>query len=194
MVLVHRAAARIALPWKNRGGVTREVAVSPPGSSLDRFDWRISIAEVRSSGPFSVFPGIERFMAVLSGRLSFRPAGGATQVLTAESPPLRFSGELEVDAAPLDGVVTDLNVMTRTVSCRAELYCHSLIRTLPLELAASRNIIITLCPATLTSGGESLALAALDAAELNGPVDCEVAPASAGSGRIYVATIRPARP
>lgn len=194
MVVVHRAAARIALPWKNGGGVTREVAAHSPGSSLDRFDWRISIAEVRSSGPFSIFPGIERLMVVLSGRLAFTPAGGATQVLTADSPPLRFSGELAVDAAPVDGAVTDLNVMTRTGSCRAELSSHSLIRTLPLELAASRHIIITLCPATLTAGGESLALAALDAVELNGPIDCAVAPEFGGSGRIYVAAILPAPP
>lgn len=106
MVVVHRAAARIALAWKNGGGVTREVAVHPPGSGLDAFDWRISIAEVRSSGLFSIFPGIERLMAVLNGRLSFTAAGGATQVLTADSRPLRFSGELAVNAAPLDGAVT----------------------------------------------------------------------------------------
>jgi uncharacterized protein len=173
--------------------VTREVAVSPPGSSLDRFDWRISIAEVRSSGPFSVFSGTERLMAVLSGRLSFAAEGGASQVLTADSPPLRFSGELAVEAAPLDGPVTDLNVMTRTLSCRAELSCRTLDAVLPL-LPASRTIIITVTPAILMAAGKPLSLAALDAAELDGLDDCEVAPASEGPGRIYVAAILPARP
>lgn len=194
MVVVHRAAARIALPWKNGGGLTREVAAHPPGSSLDSFEWRISIAEVRSSGPFSIFPGIERLMAVLSGRLSLTPANGPTQALTADSPPLRFSGELAVNAAPLDGAVTDLNVMTRTASCRAELSGHTLEAVLSLDLAAPRTIIIALTAATLRAAGRSLALAALDAAELTGPADCEIASASAQPGRIYLATILPARP
>jgi len=194
VVVVHRAAARTAVPWKNGGGVTREVAVWPRGSPLDRFAWRISIAEVLSSGPFSVFPGIERLMAVLSGRLSFAPAEGATQVLTADSAPLRFSGELPVHATPLDGVVTDLNLMTRTAACRAELTCRALNAVLPLRLAALRSVIVTLGPASLRAGGERLTLEEFDAAELSGLSDCELAPASARTGRVYVATILPALP
>ena len=67
---VLRASERTPVPWKNGGGVTREVAVSPAGSSLDDFDWRVSVADIRAAGPFSRFPGIERQMAVLSGRPS----------------------------------------------------------------------------------------------------------------------------
>ena len=77
MALILRARERVAVPWKNGGGVTRTVAVHPPGSDLKTFDWRVSIAEVRSSGPFSVFSGVERHMAVLSGRLSLSIDGGA---------------------------------------------------------------------------------------------------------------------
>lgn len=55
-----RAAERPALPWKNGGGVTREVVAHPPGSDLGHFDWRVSIAEIHNAGPFSRFPGIER--------------------------------------------------------------------------------------------------------------------------------------
>ena len=36
--------ARVARPWKNGGGTTREVAVSPEGAGLDDFAWRISLA------------------------------------------------------------------------------------------------------------------------------------------------------
>jgi environmental stress-induced protein Ves len=32
VVLILRARERFAVPWKNGGGVTREVAVHPPGS------------------------------------------------------------------------------------------------------------------------------------------------------------------
>ena len=55
------------MPWKNGGGVTIEIAVSPSGSSLDTFDWRVSMATVIEPGPFSSFPGIDRTLCVLTG-------------------------------------------------------------------------------------------------------------------------------
>ena len=48
------------MPWKNGGGETAEIAVSPPGAALDDFDWRLSMARVETDGPFSAFPGIDR--------------------------------------------------------------------------------------------------------------------------------------
>ena len=55
------------MPWKNGGGTTIEIAVSPHGAGLDDFDWRVSMAHVASHGPFSLFPNIDRTLAVLSG-------------------------------------------------------------------------------------------------------------------------------
>jgi len=52
-----RAAERPALPWKNGGGVTREVAATPPGVIWVHFDWRVSIAEIHSAGPFFALSG-----------------------------------------------------------------------------------------------------------------------------------------
>jgi len=80
--------------------------------------------------------------------------------------------------------------MTRTTSCRAELSCRMLDGVLSLKLAAPRTVIIALAPATLRAGGEHLTLAELDAAELSGLGDCELAPASARLGRIYLAAIK----
>ncbi len=54
------------MPWKNGLGVTTELAVARrPGE--DGFDWRISTATVASPGPFSVFPGIDRSLAIVRG-------------------------------------------------------------------------------------------------------------------------------
>ncbi len=58
------------MPWKNGGGETVEIAIAPAGASLDAFDWRISMACVASSGPFSRLPGIDRTLAVLAGPAS----------------------------------------------------------------------------------------------------------------------------
>lgn len=52
-----RAEQLVASPWKNGGGVTREIAAQPPGASLDGFAWRVSVADVAQPGPFSRFPG-----------------------------------------------------------------------------------------------------------------------------------------
>jgi environmental stress-induced protein Ves len=51
-------------PWRNGGGVTRQLAVWP---AQGEWAWRMSVAEVDRSGPFSRFEGIERWLAVLQG-------------------------------------------------------------------------------------------------------------------------------
>lgn len=85
-------------PWKNGGGVTTEVCAFPAGSSIDDFQWRISLAEVTSAGPFSRFPGVDRVLTVLEGELELRFDGEAgAHVLTTDSGPLRFFGETPCD-------------------------------------------------------------------------------------------------
>src|SRR5690606_386633 len=61
------ASARQFRPWKNGGGETAEIAVSPAGAGFDDFDWRISTAIVAQSGPFSGFPGVDRVLTVIEG-------------------------------------------------------------------------------------------------------------------------------
>jgi len=107
-----RAADRTAVPWKNGGGVTREVAASPPSAGLDSFDWRVSIAEVRASGPFSVFEGIDRTLTVLQGRLALTFADRTVE-LTADGARFAFPGDVPCTGQPVGGPVTDLNVMVR---------------------------------------------------------------------------------
>lgn len=102
----------VATPWKNGGGVTRQIACSPPGSGLADFDWRISSAEVAQDGPFSRFEGVERTLFILAGAgLDLRLAG-ATQRL-GPGGQIEFAGEADVFAALVDGPVTDLNIMVR---------------------------------------------------------------------------------
>ena len=87
-----RAADRVAVPWKNGGGVTHDVIVSPAGATLDDFDWRISIAEIARSGPFSRFPGIDRTLAVLEGKVVLTVEDNAPAVLDPHSAALDFHG------------------------------------------------------------------------------------------------------
>ncbi|HVI33994.1 HutD family protein [Phenylobacterium sp.] len=115
-----RAADRVPVPWKNGGGVTREVAAFPEGAGFDDFLWRVSMAEVRADGPFSVFPGVDRVLAVLEGRLRLEVEGLPPVELSPESPPAVFPGDAPTHGAVLDGPVLDLNVMTRRGRAHAD--------------------------------------------------------------------------
>jgi environmental stress-induced protein Ves len=107
-----RARDRVESPWKNGGGTTAEIAIFPLGSDLENFGWRVSIAKVQRGGPFSLFPGIDRQLALLEGRLSLTNAGRTIE-LSADSEPVSFPGDVATEATILEGPVTDLNVMTR---------------------------------------------------------------------------------
>jgi environmental stress-induced protein Ves len=106
------------MAWKNGGGETIEVAIDPADATLDTFDWRISMARVATSGPFSAFVGIDRTLAVLSGRglrLTAQNAGSGHQVvLEPHGEPHRFAGDAPVHADLIgDEPTLDFNVMTR---------------------------------------------------------------------------------
>jgi hypothetical protein len=101
------------VPWKNGGGTTTEVAVYPPGAGFDDFGWRVSIADVRHGGPFSLFPGIDRCLAVLKGAMTLTIADRQLVMVSPETPPALFSGDDGTVAALAGGTVVDLNVMTR---------------------------------------------------------------------------------
>jgi uncharacterized protein len=168
-----RTADRSAVAWKNGGGVTSEVAVEPRGSDLTHFDWRVSIARVESAGPFSVFPGIERRLAVLDGELELAIAGAAPRWVTRESAPLAFPGDTPVFARPRGAGVTDLNVMTRVGRCAAHLeHRRAHPGALCTQLPA---VLIAVSPLAVIGDGEEVQLAHLDALRVSSGASLSVA-------------------
>jgi environmental stress-induced protein Ves len=116
---VLRAADHKRMPWKNGGGETVEIAISPEGAGLADFDWRVSMASVASDGPFSIFPGIDRTLSILEGSgMRLLIEGRDPVLLTQESDPLAFAADIAVSATLPDGAITDLNVMTRRSAVR----------------------------------------------------------------------------
>jgi environmental stress-induced protein Ves len=98
----------VATPWRNGGGSTRELLAWPDGT---RWQVRISIADIGQDGPFSSYPGIERWFAVLEGAgVDLRVAGAPLRLQTG-SQLLRFDGAAAVDCALLDGPTRDFNLM-----------------------------------------------------------------------------------
>jgi environmental stress-induced protein Ves len=135
-----RASERKAAPWKNGGGVTREVAAGPSGAGFDNFDWRISIADVATDGPFSSFPDVDRLLAVLEGRLRLSVAGQPAIVLDSSVQPAAFPGDVIASAVLDGGPVLDLNVMSRRGRIRAGL--RRLDVLLPQIIAADAEALV----------------------------------------------------
>jgi environmental stress-induced protein Ves len=170
---VLRAAERKPVPWKNGGGFTREVAVSPPGSDLTGFDWRVSIAEIHGPGAFSLFEGVDRRMAVLAGRLSLAIDNRPAVTLTPESDAVAFPGDVPVAAEPLGAPVTDLNVMTRRSRCSARLTRIRAPRT-EFEARADTALIVALTEVLVICEGVELGLSSLDALRIGRARRCTI--------------------
>lgn len=98
------------VPWRNGGGLTRELLAwpSPP-------DWscRVSVADIASDGPFSAFPGVTRHFVVLEGDGVVLDFAGRQIEHRPGDAPLVFDGAAAPGCRRLGGPVRDLNLMCR---------------------------------------------------------------------------------
>lgn len=131
-------------PWKNGKGTTTELwRLERDGALLVR----LSRASVVEDGAFSVFPGVERNLTVLTGP-GFRLTGPGVDLTCAPLVPVAFAGDVTVIATGTNGRPSDdFNVMTA--------------RSLPLPQVTVE------ADGTLPAGG-LLALYALGPAMVNG--------------------------
>lgn len=97
--------------WKNGGGSTRELYAWPTAAG---WQLRISVAEITQDGPFSPFPGVERWFAVLEGAgvVLAWPADSQRR-LTPRDAAVHFAGDPAPTCRLLDGPTHDLNLMLR---------------------------------------------------------------------------------
>jgi environmental stress-induced protein Ves len=142
-------AQAAAQPWRNGGGVTRELLAFPSAA-----DWkvRISVADVQAPGPFSRFPGIERWFAVLEGGGVVLDIEDKNHRVTPADAPLRFDGAAATACTLLAGATRDLNLMAlpgaaRMQRLRGDVRCAT---TGPRLLALYAHA----APARLVAGGE----------------------------------------
>lgn len=106
--MIVEADALAPQPWKNGGGRTRELLREPAAG-----DWRLrlSLADIDADGPFSAFPGVERWFVVLEGEGVALQFGDRLQVLRPGDAPLRFDGGEAPHCRLLGGPTRDLNLM-----------------------------------------------------------------------------------
>jgi hypothetical protein len=148
------------MPWKNGLGVTEEVIAHPPCSDLATFGWRVSIAHVGADGPFSVFAGIDRTIAMLDGEGLYLDMPDRTVELDRKGDPLPFSGDLQISSRNKGGPTIDLNIMTR----RGQ-FEHRMRRIKGglIAIASPATILVFNEAATISADDQTFALERFDA-------------------------------
>lgn len=104
------------MAWANGKGSTIEMLrVEAEG----RLKWRLSRASVVENGAFSLFPGIERNLTVLTGP-GFDLVGDGLHLPARPLVPVEFPGDLAVRAEGVSAPSDDFNVMTARTLPRPE--------------------------------------------------------------------------
>ena len=155
------------MPWRNGLGVTTEIARWP--AEGDTFDWRVSVAGVATSGPFSVFPGIERVLVVLDGDGLRLAHAGQADVTLGPLQPYTFSGDGATEGTLLGGPVRDFNVMARRAMLQPRV---TVLRPEPsVDVPLSPAVTLLYCVQGTAAGslpGHEVTLAAGDTFSVTG--------------------------
>src|SRR5579871_6891915 len=117
-MIILRESSYLTVPWKNGGGITREILREPAQS--ETFDWRLSLATIDAAGPFSAFEGYHRTLVLVRGagvELNFGPHGTARLDATGRN--VSFDGAWPTSCTLLDGSSTDLNLIVHADHVRS---------------------------------------------------------------------------
>lgn len=136
-----RFAELTVVPWRNGAGVTREVVARRSGSGPQDFDWRVSIADVKAPGPFSLFPGVDRVILLVGGERMDLVIDGVEHVLGLHEL-LGFDGASQTSCTLPEGPTRDLNVMTHRDQLSAAVAVRDLSETRPTAVSGSQVLVL----------------------------------------------------
>lgn len=154
-VRVLPAAGRGAVPWKNGGGVTREIVVRPEGADMGDFEWRVSLADVGSDGPYSAFADVDRILTMVEGEGMNLTVGGEHRRVDTRFVPQRFPGDLPTDCRLIGGPVVNLNVMWHRGAAAPPTVTVAVPRR-SLALPAGPAVLIVALDGTAEAAGATL--------------------------------------
>jgi uncharacterized protein len=155
-------------PWKNGQGTTWEIARSP---SEGDFVWRLSLAEISTSCPFSSFEAVERtILRVGGGPMTLRFDDGRTRRLEPLFAAFKFRGESHVWCELGESAAHDLNLMVRDSGARYETETLRFEESLSLVSRSGETVLAFLGSSAVVSGVSSspICLAAWDVIRLDG--------------------------
>jgi len=108
--------------WKNKSGQSLEIAIFPPQASLNEntFLWRLSSAQLIENGPFSEFPGYNRYLALINGKtLQLTFPLGHPSVTLKNCDVHHFSGDIRVSYHLIAPPISDLNLIYKRDKVKA---------------------------------------------------------------------------
>jgi environmental stress-induced protein Ves len=176
--VVLRAASRAVVPWRNGAGTTTVVAEGPTSAGTTEPLWRVSIATIGRSAPFSEFVGVDRLLMPLS-EAGLDLVVDSRRVRVERSSVLAFAGESEVEAVDVVSPGLDLNLMTRRGRAEGRL---SAVRVPAVLEVAEHEVVVAIVVAGEVRVGDD-ALGELDALQVDGAASLTVA----GKGLLAVA-------
>jgi uncharacterized protein len=187
-----RQSSFVAVPWKNGGGITHE-AIRVPAKG-EPFRWRVSVAHIEVSGPFSDFSAYNRTMVLLRGcGVALNFSSGAGHVLHRIGDMAEFDGALATQCELLNGPCVDLNLMASKTLQDVRARVERFEGRLSLPAAGDRSTVVFPidAPVELRVGGATATLGAWDLAVIPGSQD------SAGlalrepfaAGTVFLATL-----
>ena len=136
-----RRSSFTATRWKNGGGITHEAIRVPDGADPQR--WRLSVAEIAASGPFSDFTGYARRMVLLGGAgVRLRFATGGEILLKRVGDLAEFDGAVPAECDLLCGPCTDLNLMTANSITAVDAQVARLYRPLDLLRRTGETLVL----------------------------------------------------
>ena len=157
--MTHRlitCAQTVPQPWRNGGGLTRELLAWPPG---DAWRLRISVASIAADGAFSVFAGVQRWLVVLQGAGVELTIDGAVHPLRLADLPLTFAGDASTHCRLLDGPTQDLNLMLRGLAGQLQIALPGLVWH-PVQSAAAMAGLFSAVAGVCWAGDKAIPLPA----------------------------------
>ncbi|MEU4172910.1 HutD family protein [Streptomyces sp. NPDC026665] len=164
-----RADERPVTPWKNGGGLTREIASAPHDAGLTDFVWRVSLADVAQGGPFSRFAGVDRVITVVEGPGMELTVDDISHTMAERYVPFAFPGDATTDCRLLGGPLVDFNVMVRRgqAAARVEIARGRVEFSVP----ATATVLVVVLDGSAVLAASGLALGRLDGALIDYPRD-----------------------
>jgi environmental stress-induced protein Ves len=142
------------MPWRNGGGTTTELVVDSP----ERFRYRASIADVKTSGPFSRFEGYDRNIMIVEGEGMTLACGVHGDIELAPFVPWHFSGDWDVHGTLHAGPVRDFNWIVDRSRARSSLEVRVVNERTPIRISRGTTCVIHVFSGSLreASAGETI--------------------------------------
>ncbi len=178
------------MPWRNGGGTTSEILAEPGEGG--RFRFRLSVADVASSGPFSDFGGYDRHILLLQGEgFTLRVDGSGPAVLDRPLEPFAFDGGRAVRCDLHGGPVRDLNLMVDRSTARGSLRVLRMAPGDEAELPLAETVLAYVVSGSVDAGGTRLDPG--DTLRVDSRSGERLRARGEGGAAVVVATIDPAR-